>query len=326
MAKEYVFQHYVPRTYLEAWENSSGKLRVHKKDSKKFFYKSAQSMLGENDYYTLKADKLLVLSEQDKLNIFGELTKYIIELDGHKLTSCEEFAQNYYRYDEWSISDQYGNDVDVHEIKDSVDKKRILDIEKGWHKVEGDWKQVREEIGKTMDDKSYNLNIDISAKLVNYITAQKSQNNSKKEEYREIIESLIGFLKDGMTDKEYNQIISEFTDAYFLKAIRRYHEEKEESLILKEQELMKNLHIVLYKAVSGKKYYTSDNPAFTILDTKFYKGKYAGLYFPITPDIMLALHKGDTYSYTRREMPYNMIRRVNQRVVENSNRFYIVPE
>ena len=47
---EYKFQHYIPRTYLETWENDNQKLRVHKKGTDSFFYKATDSVLGENDY------------------------------------------------------------------------------------------------------------------------------------------------------------------------------------------------------------------------------------------------------------------------------------
>lgn len=323
MARDYEFQHYVPRTYLEAWHNKDGKLKVYKKGTESHFFRSPNSILGENDYYTINTNSLLALNEKDKEEIFGMLNNYSIKLDGERLRSIDEYVQNYYRFDEWCIRNLHGENADKQILKETIDSKRILDIEKGWQNFENDWKQIREEIIKTIEDRTYNLDINVSAKIINYIASQKFRNNTKKDEYREIIDSLFNFFKESMTDSEYDQIVDEFTSAYFLKSVRRFQGDDKNSVLIKEQELMKQLHIVLYTAVQKKKFLTSDNPVFLIQDKKFYKGKYSGLYFPITPNVLLALYKGDTYTYTRSVMPTNMLRRVNRRIIENSNRFYI---
>jgi len=310
---EYRFQHFVPRTYLESWENNKHQLRVHEKDTDKYFYKATDSVLGKNDYYTLKAEDTLVLTDKDRQDIYGELLNYDIEFDGKKLITLEEIIFNFNRFDEWIIRSKDYFEVDVQSIKNEIGTKRILDIEKGWHQIEGDWKIIREEIVKTMEDKNYNLNIDVAERLIQYITSQKSRNDSKKEEYRELFDSIMGFFEKDMGKHDYNKILDEFAEAYFLKSIREYQNE-EESHLMKEQDLMMNLHIVLYRSTGNKTFFTSDNPAFAIVDVNFYKGKYSGLYFPITPNILVALHKGETYRYTRRDMPINMIKRVNKRL------------
>lgn len=326
MSKEYVFQHYVPRTYIEAWENNDGKLKIHKKESGEYFYRSSNSIMGENDYYTLNADTLLALSNQEKIEIFGDLNTYIIEFEGRQLTTIDDFVKKYYSFDKWHIRNKDGSDIDVKGIKENIEKKRILGIEKAWHKIESEWKQVRNEIIKAMEDTSNYLSYDVLVKLVSFITAQKSRNDSKKGEYRVIIDSFISSIKDAIDDKEYKQIINEFTDAYFLKSIKQFQVEAKDSLLLKEQKMIESLHTVFYKAVPNKKFYTSDNPVFAIVDKKFYKGKYAGLYFPISPDILVGFYNGEAHSYTKHVMPVNMMRRINKKIIENSNRFYVVPE
>lgn len=320
---EYKFQHYVPRTYLEAWENNNHRLHVFVKENDREFYKLSSEMLGENDFYTLKADDNLVLSDDDRLEIYGDLLNYEISLDDKKLTNLFDISMSYYRFDEWEMVAKDGSEFYRENIKSEIEKKRILDIEKGWHKIESEWNPLRDKIITTMNDKSHNLKLEDGQKLITYITSQKSRNVSKKEEYREVIDSLMNFLKENMTLDEYKKVIDEFSEAYFLKTVRKYQEGNNESLILKEENLMRNLHMVFYRTTNRKKFLTSDNPAFTILDKKFYKGKYAGLYFPINPDLIVALYRGETYRYTRADMPVNMIRRINKYIKESSNRFYI---
>jgi len=320
---EYKFQHYVPRTYLEAWENNRQRVHVFMKDTGRDFHKLTSEVLGQNNFYTLKSEDMLILTDEDRVEIFGELLKYQISLDEDNLDDLLDLSKNYYRFDEWTIESKDGSTVDREYLKSEIEKKRILDIEKGWHEIEGEWNYLRDEITKTMDNKSHNLKLEDGQKIIRYITSQKSRNVSKKEEYREMIDSILSFTKENMTEDEYKQIIDEFTDAYFLKSVRKYQQEDEDSLILKEQNLMMNLHMVFYRTTGGKKFLTSDNPVFTIIDKKFYKGRFDGLYFPLTPDLLVALHRGETYMYTRADMPINKIRRVNRYIKENTERFYV---
>lgn len=321
--KEYTFQHYVPRTYLEAWEIDKHRVHVFMKDTSRDFHKPTSEVLGQNNFYTLKSEDMLILTDEDRIEIFGELLKYQISLEGKNLDDLLELSKNYYRFDEWTIESTDSTDVDRANLKSEIEKKRILDIEKGWHEIEGEWDSLRSEIIKTMNSKSHNLKLKDGQKIIRYITSQKSRNMSKKEEYRKMIDSILSFISENMTTDEYNQIIDEFTEAYFLKSVRKYQQEDEDSLIIKEQNLMMNLHMVFYRATGRKKFLTSDNPAFTIIDKKFYKGRFDGLYFPLTPDLLVALHRGETYRYTRADMPVNKIRRVNRYIKENTNRFYI---
>ncbi|WP_326910643.1 DUF4238 domain-containing protein [Sedimentibacter sp. MB31-C6] len=320
---EYKFQHYVPRTYLEGWENDNQRVHVFMKDIGKNFYKPTKEILGQNDFYTLKSDDVLVLSEDNRVEIFGDLLKYDIILDNKVLEDIFEISMNYFRYDEWIVKSKDGSVVDKECIQTMIEKKRIIDIEKGWHEIEGEWNYLRSKIVKAMDDKSHNLKLEDGQKIITFIASQKSRNVSKKEEYRVLIDSLLSFVKQNMTDNEYNKMIDEFTEAYFLKSVRQYQQHKSESLILKEQNLMMKLHMVFYRATGNKQFMTSDNPAFTIIDNKFYKGNFNGLYFPLTPELLVALYRGETYRYTRADMPANMMRRVNKYIRENANRFYI---
>lgn len=320
---EYKFQHYVPRTYLEAWENKKQKVHVFMKDTGKDFYKFTKEVLGQNDFYTLKSNNTLIHTDKDRKEIFGELLNYEISVENEKLNNLFDISMNFYRFDEWKIKPKDGSEFSKEKLKQDIEIKRILDIEKGWHEIEGEWNRLRSEINKTMEDDNHSLSLGDGHKIITFVTTQKSRDVKKRDEIRELVDGLLGFLRENMTDEEYDEIMKEQADAYFLKLIRTYQDGSDNSLILREEEKMKDLHMVFYRTTGGKKFLTSDNPAFVILDKSFYKGKYDGLYFPITPDLLLALYLGEKYNYTRSNMSVNMIRRLNKRIRENATRFYI---
>lgn len=320
---EYKFQHYVPRTYLESWENCKKQLKLFRKDSNTTFYKATNSIMGKNNYYTITAEDYLIHNDKDSEKFFGDLHDYEITLEEKEINGLKDYAIEYNRFDDWIIKNSDGSTADKDAIKESIRKKRNLEIEIGFHQIESDWKGIREEIVKTITDKSHSLTNEISIRLIEYLISQKSRNDNKKKEYKEIIDTIFGFLKDDLEEKNYDEIFNEQIDAYFKKTLRGYQNGDRNSLISEEEDMLKQLHMVFYRTTGNKTFLTSDNPTFTILDNEFFKGKYNGLYFPINPNILFALYKGDTYSYTIADMPVNMIRRFNKRIKENSIELYV---
>ena len=63
----YKYQHLVPRTYLEAQDNQDNYLKVCKVNFDVTFYKKANELMGENNYYTISAD----CSDTNKLQYQG---------------------------------------------------------------------------------------------------------------------------------------------------------------------------------------------------------------------------------------------------------------
>jgi len=125
---EYTFQHYVPRTYLEAWENKKEQLTVYVKGEDRKFLKNTNKVLGENDYYTLTADNLLVLKEDDRRRIFGFLNEYTIYFNNKRLLKLDDYVYNLNKIDEWIIRNNEGFLLDSGEIKNRIFKERMLPV------------------------------------------------------------------------------------------------------------------------------------------------------------------------------------------------------
>lgn len=321
--KEYTYQHIVPRTYLEVWENENNFLKVRKYGSDKSFYKSSQSFMGENNYYTITADDYLIHSENDLKEIFGELRGYKIFLDGKELTELHEISGHYGDFDRWEIYNFDGTEADKASIKDSLSKKRVLDIELGFHNIESDWNIIRREIEKVCEDKEYKLNLKVADRLVNFLVTQKDRTEKRKQEYYKLFDIMSGGFKEYSEDVEYKKLIQEYTDAYFRKTVRKYQEGEEGTAGSVAEEQYRNLHTVFYKATGGKYFLTSDSPVMILNDKSIYGGKYNGLYMPVTPNIMVALYRGDNMSYTVCQMPVNLIRKLNRKLAKESTRFFI---
>ncbi|WP_202711079.1 DUF4238 domain-containing protein [Sporosalibacterium faouarense] len=320
---EYRYQHFVPRTYLEAWQNDNEKLRIRNAKTGKVFYRPPKEFMGKNEYYTITADDFLIHTEEDLEAIFGELKEYKIIIGGEEITDLKLFSDNYRTIDDWEIYNLDGSEADKEIIKGSLKKKRVLDIEFGFHAIEGDWNIIRDEIQKTVDSKGYKLNIEVADRLVDFIVTQKERTEGRKREYQEILDVMMGDLKGTFGEENYNTIFKEYLNAYFRKTIRRYQNGEEEHHAKKSKDLLRQLHTVIYKATGNRTFITSDNPVFRITDNSFYKGKYNGIYMPITPNIMVALYKGDNMSYTIGQMPVNLIKRINRKIKEGATRFYV---
>jgi len=321
--KEYTFQHIVPKTYIEVWENEDNFLKIRKNGSDKAFYKSPQTFMGENNYYTITADDFLIHTESDLEEIFGELKEYKILIDGKETAVLKDFSSYYKDIDQWDIFNEDGSIADKTAIKKSLSSKRILDIEFGFHAIESDWNIIRDEIQNASEDKTYKLNLEVADRLVDFIVTQKDRTETRKKEYKKIIDTLTLNLKDSLGEDNYNEIFNEHLEAYFKKTVRKYQEGEEGTAGRVLEEKIRELTTVIYTATGNKHFVTSDNPVLMLSDKTVYKGSYNGLYMAITPKIMIGLYHGDNMRYRVRQMPVNLMKRINRKIIQEANRFYI---
>lgn len=325
MSANYKKQHYIPQTYLEAWNDSSNKIYVYqKKDNKLFKHSKVDKVLYENDLYTKTVKDTIILKQEDKEKIFNELHQYNIYYKSDKeekiLKTVEEFSTYYVDFDNWIIKRENGLVVSKKPLKDSIEKKRLTDLEEGWKTIENDWATLRSNIEDSIKNKN-SITRDKMDAVLEFIVAQKNRTPKALEECTTIIEKVMSPIKESMGDI-YEIEKNSLGKLLFKNQISRYQNEDSRSNILIEINQLRKLQMVFFKPI-GRKFITSDSPVLKIIDNNFFKGRYNGIYFPISPDLMVALYRGNNSKCMVDKLESNVVRRVNARIKKESLKYYV---
>lgn len=322
----YKDQHYVPVTYLEAWCNADKQVVTYLKENDEEHKRGkSQKTMYLSHLYTTTTEEFMILNEGELEEIFGELLNLKIEYQSNneqkELKTVTEFANYYYDYDGWIIKDKNDNLVNKKSIQSRIDEKNNVAIEKGFHLYEDGWNKIRKEIENAVESK-LPLSEDVINHLKIYIGVQMWRTPNQLKSVTELTDQLLGFTKEGL-GKDYEDVISNLSRAYFLKQLKKYQEGSSSSVVAKQKGLFDNLSVTCYKSVR-KLFITSDNPAFFIDDVTFLKGRLNGVVFPISPDLLIRLHRDSSgMKFSSEQLNENDIRRFNKKVKENCVKYYI---
>ncbi len=325
MPSSYKKQHYVPQTYLEAWNDDSNRIYVYQKnDNKLYRHSKVDKVLYENDLYTKTIDDVVILNEEEKKEIFSSLDEYKIyyksDSEEKILTTYNDLATYYFDFDNWIITREDGSVVSKKALKDSIEKKRLTDLEKNWKTIENDWATLRSNIEDSIKNENLITRDQIDS-ILEFIVAQKNRTPKALEECTTIIEKVMSPIKELMGDI-YEVEKNSLGKSYFKDQIIRYQNEDSKSNILIEIDQLKKLQMAFLKPIE-RKFITSDSPVLTIIDNNFLKGKYNGIYFPISPDLMIALYRGNNSQYIVGKLNSNVVRRFNARIKKESLKYYV---
>lgn len=324
MGSNYKKQHYVPQTYLEAWNDKTDKVRVYDKEGKLYRYAKVDNVLYENDFYTKTVNDSVILTDEDKKIIFEILQDYEIlykSEDGNKaLSTVDEFSIYYFDFDKWDIYRKDGTKVKKKPIEDSIEKVRITILEEQWKTIENGWGDLRNTI-KTKIEKEQKLSQENIKDLLNFVIGQKWRTPRALETCKGYVGSVLDCIKEEMGDI-YEVEKENMGIALFKSEISRFQKMDNSCNILKELEMYEKCHLIFFKPI-GRKFLTSDNPVLILLDKEFMKGNFNGIYIPITPNLMVGLFKGNSNKYTVGTMRTNIVRRFNKRIKENSSKYYL---
>jgi hypothetical protein len=319
---EYKYQHYVPQTYLNSWLDDNNQLYLY--DSKTNCLIKAckpSNILGEKNLYTKTVNELLACTDEDIKNIFECLKDYNIYINNEKLENEQEYARQYFDFDNWIIKGKDGRLVSKKKLKNTIEQIRILTIEKNWKMYEDGWNELLKALQEGID--KGNLTIKEIKGLKDFIICQQWRTKDNIDNYKQIIDLILCVLKDDLKD-DYEKILDEYARCYFLKKLDEFQNGNKENHILKVRKALDKLHIVFYKSTGNESFITSDKPVFIIDDNdSFMKGKMNGLYFPITPKLLCAMYRGEANKYTVTDMPENTVRLINNLIKTKSKEFYI---
>ena len=325
MTSNYKRQHYVPQTYLEAWNDDTNKVRVYKKEDNMLYkYSNVDKVLYENDLYTKTVEDTLVLTYEEKCEIFKSLTGYKVfyknQDEEKELVTVEDFAIYFFDFDNWTIIREDNTVVGKKTIKDLIQKVRITILEEQWSSIENHWGVLKNKIDNCIQE-SKSLESSDLEEILEFMVAQKWRTPKALEECDNIIENVLVSVKDYL-GTIYEVEKKSFGNAYFKKQILKFQSNDVNSNILKKIEILRKFLIVFIKPI-GKTFITSDNPVLTLIDKEFFNGNYNGIYFPIAPSLLIALYKGDNNRYTVGTMRANIVRRFNTRIKKNSLKYYV---
>lgn len=317
---EYKYQHYVPKTYLNAWIDNFNELYLYNSINNCFIKQCKPSnILGLNDLYTKTVADSLICSSDDLTKIFECINDYKVMLGDKFLGDVNDYANQYYEFDKWVITNQVGQRISNKKIKDEIEKVRIISIEKGWSKFEDGWEGLIKRIVIGVEIKKIDLKD--REDLKDFLTSQWWRTKDNIEYLKDMISE---WLTDNRENEKQEDIIAEFSRCLFKVNIEKYQDGKEDSYITKIRSSLNNLYMVFYNASGNKSFYTSDKPVFFISnEDSFKKGRMNGLYFPITPKLLCALYRGNANDYSIMDLPINDIRRINKMIKLKSARYYI---
>lgn len=323
------FQHYVPRGYLEAWENGYKRIIACSLEETRFFLARTDEFLGENNFYTLNAETILALDVEELKEVFQSIDAYEVKLDGKVIKEYLDFGRYYYRFDEWIIySRKDGVIVDNDRVNQKIKKQRILSIENGWEIVENDWSKIREYILNYANATKKKFSIEKTGEIIKFIAVQRARVLSMKEKFYDVTESTLNDLNlmGKWTEEQRNEVIKKFGEASFLDEMKKY-QRGEYGVIAQLEERLSHLNFVtIYYAPNNLSFYTSDNPVLISIRVDIRKNNYKEITLPISPKCVIGLSFREKSGDRIIRLSEEKVKETNASIIRNAYKYYVTTE
>lgn len=136
------YHHLIPQTYMSAWANSSGTLKVELKSNPGVIIeRNKERIAGINDFHSIRAGMPLCTEDDAKI-IFSSVLGYTVECNGEYLAGPLALNKHFFEFDKWIITRPDGTAVSKKHIKQTINQVKIKDIEANWStKYENNWNQ-----------------------------------------------------------------------------------------------------------------------------------------------------------------------------------------
>lgn len=99
---DYKFQHYVQRAYLEQWVEN-GKIKIVNKKTNKSFRNNVTKAFGINDFYSIRHNEPLLISDENVDKVFKFLEEYEVYYYNKRLETSDDFRTYIQWFDNWNI-------------------------------------------------------------------------------------------------------------------------------------------------------------------------------------------------------------------------------
>ncbi len=321
---DYKKQHYVPQTYLKAWADENNKVYVYEKDTEILKqYSKVEKVLYELDLYTKTIFDSVILDDKEKESIFSFLDQYKVYYNDEGiekvLNDYNDYTKYYFDFENWIIRREDNTIVSKKSIRNNIEQNRFTIIEQNWHCIENEWESLVQNIDALIKN-DIPLSSSNKYKLIEFMVVQKYRTIMALEFFKCITKNLLNSFD--LDEKFLSEITEELGMAYFKQQMQKY-QKGEKGIILNEIEYLKENANIIFFIPINKKFITSDNPVILINDEHFLKGKYNGMYFPILPNLMIGIFKGDGKRYSITALTPQNVRRFNNKIKYNSYEYYV---
>ena len=145
------YHHLIPQTYMDAWANKSGTLRVRfLDDPNNDVFRNKARIAGSVQFYSIKAG-MPICTQEDAAFLFKPVSSFIVKLNGEVLDSPLRLNDCFVDFDDWEIYRADGSKVRKKGIKAKIEQSKILEIEEKWStKYENRWNEVVDTIEKSV--------------------------------------------------------------------------------------------------------------------------------------------------------------------------------
>ena len=286
------YHHLIPQTYMSAWANGSGTLKVEFKNNPGVITeRNKERIAGITDFHSIRAGMPLC-TEDDAKTIFSSVLGYTVECNGEKLAGPLDLNKHYYEFDKWIITRLDGSVVSKRQIKHTIDQVKIRDIEANWStKYENSWNQEVKKIeSSVLHAPNGSLKAFDREYLMRFYTALDWRGFSSNREFEDLYQKLTGGVLDQVEIPESERILPSLSTAsdeirhcLLLQYYRKY---LDDTGVIFEDANANLAHTNFHFLVSdgSAKFNTCDSPVF--IHTRK-DGQLVGL-LPITPRIMMA--------------------------------------
>ncbi|PKQ89375.1 hypothetical protein CXK86_20200 [Paenibacillus sp. BGI2013] len=337
MDTEAIYHHLTPQTYMKSWKHGNSSIYVVKKGINDLGEeKNTKRFAGIDDYHTIRAGSLSG-NEEDFKSFFEPLKEYVVKLDGNILKDPIDMNLNFYRFNEWSISDLKGNVVSdevKRSLRSTILSKTRKDIEVNWsQQYENDWNKTHDTIANAVSSKdTHLLNAIKRDDLIKFMVSIEW----RSKPYHPVLQNAldvalrgdllgIDFKSIKIPEEErlfpfLETVYDEYAHSYILKLYRQFL--NGEGLIMAEVEKFVNEStLVFLRAPANGEFITSDNPVCRFINSE---GKIEYI-FPLDSHIACAVVRGDHKKhYVVRDLTKDELVDYNNRLKDNCNEGYIL--
>lgn len=325
------YHHLIPQTYMDAWANKSGTLRVRFfDDPNNDVFRNKARIAGSDQFYSIKAG-MPICTPEDAAFLFKPVSSFIVKLNGEVLDSPLRLNDCFVYFDDWEIYRADGSKVSKKGIKTKIEQSKILEIEEKWStKYENRWNVVVNTIEKSVRlnsgscipefEKSY---------LTEFYTALDwrgfTSNRCFEDAFSELTKELPLDIEIPGSDRILPNLktpAEEMRHYVLLKYYRQYLNEC--GVIYEDAKLAlarTGFHFLV--AADNGSFVTSDTPAFT---WEREDGKLVGV-LPVTPKILLlkGSHSDDDGVYYVSRINDDIVEYWNDVIRSNASEFVVMP-